>query len=212
MASVEGRAEEGHYHHGDLRRALLGSALHMLEEGEELSLRAVARRAGVSHTAPYHHFADRRALLAAVAEEGLLALRDALRAAVETAPGELEEQLLETGVAYVRFAVGSPARFRLMFSAELADRADRPSLQAASEAAYGVLLETVQRCFGEGIPGEAVELRALAAWSTVHGLSMLVLDSQVPGIERTPEAAGELARRVLSAGGAPSSGSLPPAG
>src|SRR5688500_9283866 len=105
--STEGEAGGGErYHHGDLRRALVDSALEILEEGGELSLRAVARRAGVSHTAPYHHFRDRRRLVAAVATEGLLALRDALAGA--GSPGEPLSRLLECGVAYVRFAVGNP--------------------------------------------------------------------------------------------------------
>jgi AcrR family transcriptional regulator len=192
--------EQGRYHHGDLRRALLASALDILEEGSEPSLRAVARRAGVSHMAPYHHFPDRRALVAAVAEEGLLALRDALLAAVETAPGNPGRQLLETGVAYVRFAVGSPARYRLMFSAELVERADLPEVQAAADAAYGVLLEAVRREIGEAAPESVVALRALGAWSTVHGLSMLILDRQVPGVVNGVEDAGQMARQVLQVG------------
>jgi len=165
----------------------------------------------MSHTAPYHHFPDRRALVAAVAEEGMVALRDALRAGVERGGEVPLYQLLETGVAYVRFAVGSPTRFRLMFSAELADRTDHPTLQAASEGAYGVLLETVARVLGPRAPAPAVEDRALSAWSVVHGLSMLILDGQVPGVERDPEAAGAVARRVLMSGVDPT-GTRPPAG
>jgi AcrR family transcriptional regulator len=195
------------YHHGDLRRALIDSALEILEEGQELSLRAVARRAGVSHTAPYHHFRDRRTLVAAVATEGLLALRDAL-----TGAGAREEplsRLLECGVAYVRFALGNPTRFRLMFSPELADKAELPELQAASDAAYGELLANVRRVMGEGAAEAGIQRRALGAWSTVHGLAMLILDRQVPGVESDPEEAARLAREVLGGG---ATGSRPPAG
>ena len=196
----------GRYHHGDLRRALVEAALAILEEGDELSLRAVARRAGVSHTAPYHHFRDRRALIAAVAQEGLLALRDALAAA--GAGLEPQARLIESGVAYVRFAVSHRTRFRVMFSAELAERADLPELQAASEAAYGVLLANVRRLMGERAPEEAIRTRALGAWSTVHGLAMLVLDRQVPGVEAEGEDAARVAREVLGR----TSGTPPPAG
>src|SRR5829696_6591713 len=127
------------YHHGDLRRALIDATLELLEEGEEPSLRAVARRAGVSHTAPYHYFADRRNLVAAVAEEGLVAFREALERGASKAVGP-PGRLLEAGVAYVRFAVENPARFRLMFSAALAERSELPGLQEAYSSAYGVLL------------------------------------------------------------------------
>ena len=194
------------YHHGDLRRALVAAALELLEEGEELSLRAVARRAGVSHTAPYHHFRDRRALVAAVAQEGLLALRDALAEAGEGL--DPQGRLLESGVAYVRFAVSNPTRFRLMFSAELADRSELPELQAASEAAYGELLANVRRLKGEGAREEEIRTRALGAWSTVHGLSMLLLDRQVPGAEVDEAGAARVARQVLQG----ASGSPRPAG
>ena len=183
------------YHHGDLRRALVDAALALLEEGEELSLRAVARRAGVSHTAPYHHFRDRRALVAAVAQEGLLALRDALSQAGEGL--DPQARLLEGGIAYVRFAVSNPTRFRVMFSAELADRGELPELQSAADAAYGELLASMRLVMGEGAPEEATQTRALAAWSTVHGLSMLLLDRQVPGIEPDGEGAAAVARAVL---------------
>jgi AcrR family transcriptional regulator len=199
---VKGQKEAGagtRYHHGDLRRALLNSALAILEAGEELSLRAVARRAGVSHTAPYHHFRDRRALVAAVAQEGFLGLRGALASAGEG--DDAQGRLLESGVAYVRFAAANPTRFRLMFSAELAERADLPELQAASDAAYGELLTNVRRLMGGAAAEEAVQTRALAAWSTVHGLAMLILDRQVPGVEADVEDAVRAARRVL--GGPP---------
>lgn len=185
------------YHHGDLRRALLDAALEILRAGDDLSLRAVARRAGVSHAAPYHHFADRQALVAAIAEEGLVAFRAAL---VEAAAGPEDPpgRMLAVGAAYVRFAVENPAHFRLMFSAELADRAALPELQAAYDAAYAVLLAGVEGVLGAGAPAEAVHLQATASWSLVHGLSHLILDNQVGSGGYTPEEAERLARQVLA--------------
>jgi AcrR family transcriptional regulator len=135
------------YHHGALRRALLDAALATLEEGGEISLRAVARRAGVSHAAPYHHFTDRKALVAALAREGLASLVQAL----ESAGRQVEDprlELLEIGVAYVRFSTENRALFRLMFSAELADREGLPELQAAYAGAYEVVAGRVRELLG----------------------------------------------------------------
>jgi AcrR family transcriptional regulator len=188
---------ESAYHHGDLRRALVDAALTLLEAGKEPTLRAVARQAGVSHTAPYHHFPDRRSLMAAVAEEALLGLRDATQAAAAAGPPEPLAQLLEIGVAYVRFAVENPVRFRLMFSAELAERSDLPGLQSASAEAYGVLQNAVRRMYGPRAQEDAVAVTSLGAWSKVHGLAMLILDDQVPS-GKDPEIAALIARQVLT--------------
>jgi AcrR family transcriptional regulator len=183
------------YHHGALRRALLDAALATLDEGEEISLRAVARRAGVSHAAPYHHFADRKALVAALAQEGLARLMDALRAAA--LPEEDPRlQLLEIGVVYVRFATENRALFRLMFSAELADREGLPELQSAYAEAYEVLAGRVRVLLGGSATPEEVREWALWARSLVHGLASLLLDNQVAGVQ-TPEQAEALARAVL---------------
>jgi len=184
------------YHHGDLRRALIQAGAEILEEGGELSLRAVARRAGVSHAAPYHHFPDRRALLAAIAVEGFVALRDAEIAAAERVGREPVRALAETGVAYVRFAVEGPARFRMMFSAELADRTALPELEAAQREAYGVMVGEMRRTYPEATP-EEIERSALGAWSIVHGLANLILEAQVGEEARTPEGAEALARAIL---------------
>lgn len=208
-------SDSGRYHHGDLRRALLDAALEILQERGDLSLRAVARRAGVSHAAPYHHFADRRALVSALAGEGLTAFREALLAGARR-EADPHLRMLEVGVAYVRFAVENPAHFRLMFSAELADRSDDPGLQEAYDAAYAVLLDGVRGVLGEGAPDGAVSAQATFAWSLVHGLSYLILDNQVASLGCSPDEAEELARRVIRGSAPPRpggvSGSRPPAG
>lgn len=191
------RSSEDPYHHGDLRAALVRTALELLERGEDPSLRTVARNAGVSHAAPYHHFADRRALMAAVAEEGLALFRDALRGAAARENGGAALRLLAIGAAYVRFGAEHPARFRLMFSPELADRSELPELQAAHDAAYAVLLEGMREVMGPDAPQAELERQALVAWSTVHGLSMLILDNQLAAEPEDPEAVERLAREVL---------------
>jgi AcrR family transcriptional regulator len=148
------------YHHGDLPAALLRAAGTTLEKRGPgaLSLRETARRAGVSHNAPYRHFPDREALLAALAAEGFAMLGERLRGQ----PGR------EMGEAYVRFALEQPQRFRLMFGGVL-PMAKYPALRTAAEGAHRALVEAFKE-----LPRP--ELAAAAAWSLVHGLSHLLLD------------------------------------
>lgn len=166
------------YHHGDLSTALLRAAGRTLEKRgiAALSLRETARRAGVSHNAPYRHFPDREALLAALAAEGFAMLGERLRGK----PGR------EMGEAYVRFALEQPQRFRLMFGGVL-PLGKYAELGAAAKAAYQALVEAFRE-----LPRP--ELAAAAAWSLVHGLSNLLLDGQFSS--RDPE---PFVREVLGA-------------
>ncbi|MFE9726559.1 TetR/AcrR family transcriptional regulator [Streptomyces sp. NPDC005794] len=174
-------SSERTYHHGDLRRAVLTAALDVIaaDGPDALSLRDLARRAGVSHAAPAHHFKDRTGLLTAVAAEGYALFADALAAAPD---------LQERGVAYVRFAAAHPAHFQVMFRPEL-HRADDPALLAAKARATEALRAGVG-----GLPG-AVEddarLTGVAAWSLAHGFATLLLSGNLTdALEgRTPEEA-----------------------
>ena len=176
------------YHHGDLRRALLAAARQLVAEHgvESFTLRQVARLAGVSHAAPYHHFADKAALVAALAEESFADLAGALRAARADTVGEPLERLQAMGLAYVRFAVSHPAEFRFMFRPELRRSSERApgdgtpeptAVERAGLAAYQVLVDGIVACQEAGLvpPGDPGPL-ALTAWSTVHGLAMLLVD------------------------------------
>jgi AcrR family transcriptional regulator len=170
------------YHHGDLRRALIDTALAMVtEEGAwNFTLREVARRAGVSHAAPYNHFEDKTALLAEVAALGFESLRQTLDAAARGQPRSARQAFAGIAVAYVRFGVEHPAHYRLMFGAELAAKARYPTLQAASDAAFAVLTGVLERGQASGqVRRGAVRDQALAAWSLVHGLTTLVIDQRV---------------------------------
>jgi AcrR family transcriptional regulator len=171
------------YHHGDLRRALLDASLEIIEKQgvSRLTLRDVARRVGVSHAAPKHHFGDLRGLHRAIAEEGYRKLRDHMARACEAEPaaGPLRAFKL-IGMAYVDFAARNPGHFRAMFHPEVADRSGQPSLQQAAESAYALLLDAVRSA------QEAGEIRdhdtrdlALGAWSLVHGLAALAVDRQL---------------------------------
>jgi AcrR family transcriptional regulator len=161
------------YHHGDLHAACLSAALELLEEGgaTALSLRAVARRAGVSPAAPYRHYADREALVSAVAAVGYRELAERL-AAAHPAPST-HAQLASVGVAYVEFALEQPALFRMMFS-EPCDR-DNEERVAATAAVSLYLREIVARCFPRADP----EALAPAIWALVHGLAFLHLDGKL---------------------------------
>lgn len=175
------------YHHGDLRAALLAAAIESLEAGEAFSLRAVARRAGVSPAAPYRHFTDRQALDSAVAVEGFKDLGDDLRRALETqaAPVNSVEVIAGLGVAYVSFALRRPAVFRLMFGNEC-DDADSARVRASGELRV-LMNQVIERLF----PDADAPPLATALWSLAHGLAFLHLDGKL-----RPEPADEVARRV----------------
>ncbi|MGW3667723.1 TetR/AcrR family transcriptional regulator [Streptomyces sp. NPDC005141] len=162
------------YHHGDLRRAILGAALDVIavEGPAALSLRDLARRAGVSHAAPAHHFKDRTGLLTAIAAEGYGLLATALDAA---------DDLRDAGVRYVRFAREHPAHFQVMFSPELL-RENDVELTAARALAGERLRAAVSALPSEG-RGPDTRLAGVAAWSLAHGFATLLLshnlDAQV---------------------------------
>ncbi|WP_131787283.1 TetR/AcrR family transcriptional regulator [Protofrankia symbiont of Coriaria ruscifolia] len=163
------------YHHGDLRRVLLTAAVQALTEAgpAKLSLRDLARRAGVSHAAPVHHFRDKAGLLTAVATEGFDLLADALVAA-EGRTGDL----LEIGVAYVRFAVDHRAYFEVMFRPELYHPADPRLLQARQHA--GDSLRSGLAMLPGATTGDIPRQAGLAAWSIAHGFATLWLGGALP--------------------------------
>lgn len=168
------------YHHGDLRAACLRAARELLEESgdSELSLRAVARRAGVSATAPYRHFADRESLVSAVAAEGYRDLASDL-AAAQPSPSAPED-LVDIGVAYVRFALEHPALFRVMF-AEPCDPTSEERV-AATRAITAYLHHIVATT----LPAADTAAMATTLWALVHGLAFLHLDGKLDA--SSPEA------------------------
>ncbi|MBI5504309.1 MAG: TetR/AcrR family transcriptional regulator [Deltaproteobacteria bacterium] len=170
------------YHHGDLRRALVKGALELLAEGgpAHLTLRGAARRAGVTPAAPYRHFADKRELLAAVAEEGFRALHEYAREAMQRGGGDAADRFVEHGLAYVRFAIEHPAHYRVMFGPEIPDKRIYEGLHAAAGACFEDLRESVRTCQAQGcLPQGEVELHAMRGWAMVHGLALLFIDGQL---------------------------------
>ncbi|MEV1009393.1 TetR/AcrR family transcriptional regulator [Streptomyces sp. NPDC049881] len=176
------------YHHGNLRRTVMDAALRAIEESGPTgwSLRELARRAGVSHAAPAHHFGDKAGLLTAVAAEGYAALADELERA--------GDDFAEAGIAYVRFAVTRRAYWAVMFRPELY-RADDADLVAARTRSRAVLVRGARDTAGSPERERPV---MLAAWSLAHGFAALWLDGAFPeaaaGDDRDAEA---LARAVL---------------
>jgi AcrR family transcriptional regulator len=159
------------YHHGDLKATILGeAALLVAERGADgLSLRELARAAGVSHAAPAHHFTDRRGLFTALATEGFRKLADALAGA--------RPDFLDAALAYVRFAINHPGHYAVMFDKSLYDASDTELV--AAETAAGAELAAGVGTLDDARAKDDPQAAALAAWSLVHGFSLLLLNNAV---------------------------------
>ncbi|HJW41594.1 MAG TPA: TetR/AcrR family transcriptional regulator [Rhizomicrobium sp.] len=182
------------YHHGDLRNALLESARKILEEETlaQLSLRAVARRAGVSHAAPYRHFPNHESLLVELAKEGFVELRNELRDSVNSGDAE-SDRIAKIGAAYMRFVVRRPELTSLMFGPQLPNRDAFPELAAAADAIGGEI--------GAALHDSAL---GLSVWAAVHGLAMLILRNVIDlgqrksGLDVLPSRAEIILRSLFS--------------
>jgi AcrR family transcriptional regulator len=172
-------AENRPYHHGDLRRALIDAARRLLEaEGPTaLSLRAVAREAGVSPAAPYHHFKDKGELLDAVAQEGWEMLNTALTDARAAAVG-VTAKMAALGVAYVCFARDNPSLYRIMYDGSR-DQEDLPEHASMKEdSAYCQVRDTLVEAGADPADEVNLELATVAAWCAAHGLAELAAFKQ----------------------------------
>jgi AcrR family transcriptional regulator len=193
------------YHHGDLRQALLDAGLWILrvEGPQSLSLRAVARRAGVSQTAPYRHFADRRALVAAIAQDGFSRMGDAMQRAAQG--GETPRLALKNVArAYVDFAHEYPAEYRVMFGPEVSDKDGLDDLRATGGAVLGFVTAAIDGLQRGGLigPGDPARI-AVATWAMLHGLVMLSLDGQTANVGASRDELVEEATRIMMFGMAP---------
>ncbi len=170
------------YHHGDLKNALISAGVEILaREGVGgLSLRKVAKQAGVSHAAPYAHFADKQALIAAISTEGFKQLYSQIEAVKQTYQANPETLLIEVAWAYVQFALNEPDRFKLMFSSVLEKEKDYPDFVETSQKDFRQLVEIVEICQqAEIVKKGAADLIALSLWGTVHGFVSLLLEGQI---------------------------------
>ncbi|MEZ5996466.1 MAG: TetR/AcrR family transcriptional regulator [Hyphomonadaceae bacterium] len=187
----------------DLRRTVLDASLELIgKQGlSALSMREVARRAGVSHQAPYHHFPDREAILAALVAEGFELLRADMAAAISKA-GSGDEKLRGIGRAYVHFAVRHPSHFKLMFRSELVKAEDHKHTHDCAQSAFGLLASVMDEVTMEKF-GRPDPTLVVAAWSLAHGLATLLLEGKLDehfGAGKRAQLAA--AERVLDAFGA----------
>lgn len=196
------------YQHGNLREALVQAGLKLLtEQGVQgLSLRGAAQLAGVSHAAPYRHFKDKDALVAAIAEQGFRLLSASMQQQIDALGGgdvPSPKRLLALGKGYLQFALNHPAYLQVIFGGVLSPTLITPELQAASTDAYALLRD----CVAEGIArgqfrqGDP-ELLSLAAWSMVHGLAHLMINNavQCPSETRDSDLLGENLLSLLGDG------------
>ncbi len=166
------------YHHGNLREVLISSALEILKEGtlQDLSLRALARKAGVSQTAPYRHFEDKEALIVVLIEEGSYILQEKMLNAIEGIDDPVE-RLIQLGASYYNFAEAHPAHFRLMFGGSLECKEKYASLVEIEQKGYELVKFVVGECMKlPGAPKHSPEIIRLSCWSLVHGLANLLLN------------------------------------
>jgi AcrR family transcriptional regulator len=170
------------YHHGNLKQALIEAGVEILKkEGlGSLSLRKVAKQAGVSHTAPYSHFADKQALIAAISTEGFKQLYFQIKSVIETNLSEPETLLIETAWAYLQFGLNEPDRFKLMFSSVLEKEKDYADFVEISQENFLQLVHIVKICQQAGVlkTGEP-DVVAVSIWSSVHGFTSLLLEGQI---------------------------------
>jgi len=175
-------SEKSAYHHGDLKNALIEAGIEILaREGVNgLSLRKVARKAGVSHAAPYAHFADKQALVAAIATDGHTKIHARFAEIMEQYPDDPLRQLVETAWAYVEFGFEEPDHFRITFSGAVEKERHYPALVEMTARNFGLLRTLVVRCQAAGIldPGEP-DLAAVGLWGLIHGFVSLIQEGQI---------------------------------
>ncbi|ELX10061.1 transcriptional regulator TetR family [Janthinobacterium sp. HH01] len=183
------------YHHGNLRDSLLDAAALLLAQNgaQALTLREVAKAAGVSHAAPYHHFPSREHLLAAVAARAFAGLAAAMAAADADGARSQGQRLMDICEVYVEFARARPAQFRLMFGPLLAQKSRYPELKQAAEASFNVLVMAATAFDAARGP----EL-ALTGWSLAHGLANLAIDEAFTDLPVAVPAPAVLARAMAA--------------
>jgi AcrR family transcriptional regulator len=171
------------YHHGDLKNALIQAGVEILAKDgvSGLSLRKVALKVGVSHSAPYAHFVDKQALIAAISTEGFRQLYERVSAVTTKYKNQPAKQLIEVAWAYVQFAMDDPDRFKVMFSAVLEKEKEYPEFVAESQRNFQLVKMIVEANQASGqLRSGPSELVALSAWGIVHGFVMLLLEGQIP--------------------------------
>jgi AcrR family transcriptional regulator len=170
------------YHHGDLKNALIKAGIEILsKEGVAgLSLRKVAGKAGVSHAAPYAHFHDKQALIAAISTEGYRRVYERIETAISRQAGDPLQQLVEAAWCYIQFALEEPDHFRITFSAAVEREKEYPDLVEISQRGFETVVALVRTCQAAGVLASGpADLMAVSVWGLVHGIASLILEGQV---------------------------------
>ena len=170
------------YHHGNLKNALIEAGIEILaEEGiGALSLRKVAKQAGVSHAAPYSHFADKQALIAAISTKGHIQIYEKISEIIERSPNAPLQQLVEASCAYLQFGMDKPDLFRITFSGVVEKEKDYPALVEMTQKNFEIIRQIARRCNAAGIfETDDENLLAVSLWGTVHGLVSLIQQGQI---------------------------------
>ena len=171
------------YHHGDLKNALIEAGIEILakEGAHALSLRKVAQRAGVSHAAPYAHFADKQAFFAAISTAGYQKVQERVEDVLRAYAKDPLRLLVHTGWEYVRFALTEPEHFKITFSGVVEKEQDYPALVEAAQTSFGLLKRVIRKCQRAKIlrPGPT-GLMAVSVWGAIHGFVTLSLEAQIP--------------------------------
>lgn len=174
--------EKKKYHHGDLKNSLIQAGKQVLAKDgvNGLSLRKVARQAGVSHAAPYAHFTDKQALVAAISTDGFEHLYEQLAATIQRYQNDPHRQLVEGAWTYIQFAMQEPDTFKVMFAGVLEHEKDYPAYVDISQRSFSLVEQIIAACQGAGIlcPGET-DLTAVIVWGLVHGVISLAMNGQV---------------------------------
>lgn len=190
-------------HDGGLRRDLIAAALDLVEDSgtRGLSWREVARRADVSHSAPYRHFANKEELLAAVAEQGFRQLSARMNQQMAGSPDDVSKRLEAMAIAYVEFAAENPAQFRVMFGRDVPDINKHAALREAHDVTDGLFRAGVAEALeAAGRIGMEVDIEdfTLMAWSLVHGLASLTVDGRVGDVGAATLPPGDQVRSLLN--------------
>jgi len=170
------------YHHGDLKNALIEAGADILtKEGvSALSLRKVAQKAGVSHAAPYAHFADKQALIAAISTEGYKKLYEQIARVATQYRSEPLRRLVESSWAYVQFALDEPDHFKVTLSGMIEKEQDYPAFVETAKQTFALVVEVVAQCQQVGILRQgASDLTAVSVWALIHGFVTLLLENQI---------------------------------
>ncbi len=173
--------KEDNFHHGNLRVALIAAGVEALEAGGEVSLRDLARRVGVSPTAAYRHFADKSALMSAVAEIGFADFTDRMEKAAGSVDQSPRSRIVEQAWTYLSFARERPAMFRLMFADDLPFARGETSAMPAARQAFASLEDTVRAANAEA-DAETLRNGALRIWSSLHGYAGLYLSGRLDNV------------------------------